>query len=64
METKKKFSRTTITKKPDVEEKNIYSEIELEEWKMNLKEREVALRKAIADELANRRTKIALEKEE
>jgi hypothetical protein len=64
LETKKKFSRTTITKKPDVEEKNIYSEIELEEWKMNLKEREVALRKAIADELANRRTKIALEKEE
>ena len=68
METKKKFSRTTITKKPDVEEKNIYSEIELEERKMNLKEREVALRKAIAEaeaiELANRRTKIALEKEE
>ena len=43
-------------------------DIDLEERKMSLKEREVALRKAIAEaeaiELANKKTKLALEKEE
>ena len=43
-------------------------DIDLEERKMSLKEWEVALRKAIAEaeaiELANKKTKLALEKEE
>lgn len=55
-----------MKKEIDVETKRAYLELEIEERKMNLKEREIALRKATAEveaiELANEKTKLDLNK--
>ena len=50
----------------NIEKRRAYLEIEIEERKMSLKERDIALRKAeaevIAIELANEKTKLSLKK--
>jgi hypothetical protein len=53
-----------MKKEIDAEERRAYLELEIEERKMSLKEREIALRKATAEveaiELANEKTKLEL----
>ena len=55
-----------MKKEVDVKTKHAYLELEIEERRMNLKEREIALRKATAEveaiELANEKTKLDLMK--
>lgn len=52
------------SKKVNIEERNLHLELEIEERKMNLKERDIALRKAAAEveaiEIANEKAKLAL----
>ncbi|CAB4440308.1 unnamed protein product [Rhizophagus irregularis] len=51
-------------KKVDIEERRLRLELEIEEQKMSLKERDIALRKAVAEveaiEIANEKAKLAL----